>query len=169
MKIIDLTGQRFGRLVVLERAESRGGATYWRCQCDCGNIREVYAADLRSGKHKSCGCAKHDNKASLVHGGVGTRLYRIWLGMKQRCLNERNRDFPLYGGRGITVCEAWRTSFPAFRDWAMQNAYANNLTIDRIDVNGNYEPSNCRWVTMAEQNQNRRCCKTYKNEDREGA
>ena len=144
-KLNDLTGQRFGRLTVLERTELK-----WLCKCDCGNKKIVAGGHLVSGDTKSCGCLR------IKHGMRNTRLYSIWHGMKERCYNTKHKFYKHYGGRGIKVCEEWKNDFQTFADWALSHGYADNLTIDRIDVNGNYEPSNCQWATNAEQQRNKR-------------
>ena len=158
-KLIDLTGQRFGRLLVIRRVEcEKRGEAKWLCQCDCGNETAVFGYLLRSGKTSSCGCSKHDEtfrnkkkEQSTVHGGRGTRLYRIWIGMKNRCCEiHRLRWSRYYHLRRM------ENDFPAFRDWALSHGYTDALSIDRIDVDGNYEPSNCRWATAKEQRHNRR-------------
>lgn len=113
--------------------------------------------DLRSGKSMSCGCISTEKAADRVrtHGGTGTRPYRIWKNMLRRCLNPRNKQFPYYGGRGISICAEW-LSFSAFRDWALANGYADNLSVERVDVNGNYAPDNCIWADAITQSRNRR-------------
>lgn len=153
MKLDDLTGRTFGRLVVIERS---GGPskkhTYWLCGCECGNLCIVASAHLKSGHTKSCGCLasiKKQDEATL-------RMKKIYRGMRSRCYNHKVGGYKYYGGRGITVCDEWLNDFQAFYDWSVTNGYNNNLTLDRIDNDGNYEPSNCRWVTMLEQSNNTR-------------
>lgn len=167
-KLIDLTGRRFGRLTVVGRAENyvspRGKqATRWICQCDCGKKTTVVGGDLRDGSVKSCGCFFREcaSKFNTTHGQSKTRLFKIWTGMKNRCYNPKNYSYAMYGGRGVTVCEEWLNDFQVFYNWAMSNGYTEKLSIDRIDVNGNYEPSNCRWVTQKVQVINRRGIKKY--------
>lgn len=162
-KLEDLSGKRFGKLTVLSRTENKGTKTIWNCVCDCGNETKVSASNLKRGTTKSCGCYQKErtSESNYKHGGHNNRVYRIWQRMKSRCYYDKYEHFDRYGGRGITVCEEWRNDFKAFYDWAMANGYSDDLTIDRIDVNGNYEPSNCRWATKHEQALNQERNKVY--------
>jgi len=163
-KFVDLTGKRFNRLVVVERDFTKGNKrTYWKCRCDCGNITTVDGVKLKSGSTKSCGCLNSENRKRHIenlttHNMRHTRLYEIWCSMRGRCENESNKAYKWYGDRGISVCSEWlgEDGFMNFYNWSMKNGYAENLTIDRKYVNGNYEPSNCQWVTMKAQANNTR-------------
>lgn len=156
--LIDLHGKRFGRLMVEKISGKQGCETTWECLCDCGNRTIVTGGNLRSGRTKSCGCILKETSRNrmLRHGHSGERLYRIWKDMKTRCGNPRSTGYQYWGGKGIKVCDDWESSYENFRRWAMQNGYENTLSIDRIDGNGNYEPSNCRWVDSFTQNANRK-------------
>ena len=158
MKLIDLTGFKFGRLTVIERAATVNKHTMWLCKCDCGKEIIVDAYNIKTGHTLSCGCLQRErtSKANTIHGKRITRLYRIWVCMKNRCYQQSYHAFKHYGGRGITVCGEWLNDFQAFYEWSMANGYKENLTIDRIDNDKGYSPSNCRWVTMKEQNKNKR-------------
>lgn len=152
-KYIDLTGQRFGRLTVVAECGRRNGSVTWKCQCDCGNVTEARSNHLRRGLIRSCGCL---NKEVITKNGQSrTHLYHVWQCIKDRCLNKNYAYWKNYGGRGVTVCEEWR-DFEKFRKWAMENGYREGLTIDRINNDGNYEPSNCRWTDQKTQTRNRR-------------
>lgn len=158
-KAKDLTGQRFGRLTVIRRAEnSKRGHAKWFCVCDCGKQVIVWGTSLQTGNTKSCGCyAKEKQREQhLIHSGNGTRLYRTWMSMKRRCDTSTVKNYADYGGRGINVCDEWLHNFEAFRNWSLENGYADDLTIDRINVDGDYCPDNCRWSTQLEQQNNKR-------------
>ena len=156
-KKIDLLGQKFGRLTVVSEAPKKNGRIRWNCVCDCGNRTVVMAYSLRNGHTQSCGCFNIERtvETSKKHGQRNSRLYRIWQAMKNRCNWEKGVAFSRYGGRGVRVCEAW-LDFPSFSSWALSNGYKDDLTLDRINVDGDYSPENCRWATIKEQNRNTR-------------
>lgn len=149
----DLTGQRFGKLVTIERVGTKRACALWKCKCDCGNEAEVTSHSLISGNAKSCGCIQRE--AVTTHGMSNTKIFNIWKGIKQRCLDHNCKNFLRYGARGITICDEWKDFIP-FYIWAMNNGYLENLSIDRVNNNGNYEPSNCKFSTMKEQANNTR-------------
>lgn len=165
-KIKDITGQKFGKLTPIERisevADKNKGHT-WRCQCECGNFREVKTSYLTGGYVKMCNECAHIEKVKrgkLAEGRprkspLNERLHGIWSGMKSRCYNPKVAHYDRYGGRGITVCESWRKRYSEFRKWALKNGYDDSLTIERIDINGNYCPENCKWITHKEQGYNK--------------
>ncbi len=174
----DMTGKRFGRLIVLARAEKRyGTAAFWNCQCDCGNTKIVWGSALRTGETASCGCLHRDTvkKQMTSHGMVDREEYIVWKGMKSRCLNPRSKHWHRYGGRGIKVCERWANSFAAFledmgdRPDGCGPTGRAKLSIDRFpNNNGNYEPGNCRWATQEQQVANSSVAKllTFRGETR---
>lgn len=164
-KCIDLVGKKFNKLTIVKRVNNdKHGNSCWLCKCDCGNTTIVPANELKRDGVKSCGCFRKQfakQRASAIklhkkHGKQQTRLYNIWAGMKQRCYYRYSIGYKNYGGRGITICDEWLNSFENFYIWAIQNGYKDNLTIDRINVNDNYQPSNCQWVDNLEQQNNRR-------------
>ena len=164
MKKLDLTGLKFGRLLVLNRKPlSEKGNVMWLCKCDCGKETVVSSYNLRSGRISSCGCLRNEislmrlqSKRPLKHGLRKSRLYGVWFSMNNRCDNPKCKAYKDYGGRGIKVCDEWKKSVNNFYCWAMNNGYKEGLTIDRINNDGNYEPDNCRWSTPKEQNVNKR-------------
>lgn len=164
----DLKGERFGRLTVIrDVGRSKDRHVLWLCKCDCGN-EVTLPSNALVGKHtQSCGCLQKERTSNtrLLHGGSGDhtqieRLYRVWVSMRKRCNNPNDKSYQYYGAKGVTVCEEWN-DYGKFREWALSNGYDTNAlqsecTIDRINPYGNYEPNNCRWVSMAEQNRNKR-------------
>lgn len=157
MRGIDLTDQKFGLLKCIKRVEDHiepngRKIRMWLCECECGRCVTVNTGNLRSGHITSCGCKRVDvaRKKATKHGQRKSRLYQIFATMKKRCYVPTSINFSNYGGRGIKICEEWLNDFQAFYDWAMANGYADNLTIDRINNDGNYEPSNCQWITRSE-------------------
>lgn len=152
----DETGNRYGKLTVLSY-ETTNDKAFWKCRCDCGNITIVAGDKLRSGRTTSCGCVQQEHRKKgfhKSHGMTDTRLYYEWCNMKSRCNYPKNIMYKSYGGRGVKVCEEW-DKFENFMDWALSHGYADNLTIERKDVNGNYEPNNCEWIPLKEQYLNR--------------
>lgn len=153
----DITGKRYGRLTVICLDHSSRSSTFWSCRCDCGKNVSVRGSLLKNGTTKSCGCLRKElmRETKTTHGLSNSRLYHIWHSMILRCEYPSSHSYQRYGGRGITVCDEWH-SFEKFRDWAYANGYTEYLTIDRKNNSGNYEPSNCRWVTNRDQCNNRR-------------
>lgn len=172
---MDLTGMRFGLLKVVEKQEGKTDSSkscYWLCKCECGNVVSRKTSNLKrayKGAVPNCGCLnrkrlKDKSYAMKKHGMTRTKIFSVWGNMLDRCNNPNNFEYHLYGGRGIKVCDEWNADFLKFYDWAIKNGYVNEssknrkniLTLDRIDVNGNYEPDNCRWITAKQQIRNRR-------------
>lgn len=157
-----MIGKRFGKLTVIDKSKKRAknGTIKYVCKCDCGNTSIIRGDHLRSGETLSCGCLiKKYGTSKYVKQGqstLNTRLYKIYDKMKQRCYNKNVRNYHDYGERGIKVCDEWLNDFMVFYTWSFENGYKEDLTIDRINVNGNYEPSNCRWVDNETQQNNKR-------------
>lgn len=148
-------GQRYGKLTVIEdlgmiKRPNGKNRHFWKCKCDCGNTFEVRGDCLKSGNNKSCGCLQYEH-AKTTHNMTGTKIYGVWASMKQRCENSNDNAYKWYGYQGIKVCDEWSKSFEEFYSWAKKNGYKEGLTIERIDVKGNYEPNNCKWITQQEQ------------------
>lgn len=160
----DISGQTFGRLTAIKRVgQDKHHKSIWLCRCSCGTVKTVKLDALRKtkGGTKSCGCLDHEahilRPNRTVHGASGTRLYRIWKAIKNRCNNPNNPSYKRwYGAKGVKVCEEWNNSFIPFRDWALSHGYSDDLSIDRINPYGNYTPDNCRWATPIEQARNKR-------------
>ena len=163
MKLINLVGKRFGRLTVIERYGYQGKIITWLCKCDCGNSCIVRGDHLKDLSISSCGCLTKELRITNAtkHSLSGTRLYRIYNCMKNRCYDKKHKHYKNYGGRGITICDEWLNSYISFKTWAESNGYdweapRGQCTLDRKDVNGDYCPENCRWSDMKTQSNNRR-------------
>lgn len=161
-RLKDYTGQRFGRWTLLSYIGPASGTRMWLCRCDCGTERSVSLGNLKMGRSRSCGCLQEEvaSQTKFKHGQVNHQIYRTWAGIKNRCYNENDQDFKYYGGRGIKVSDWWLADFWNFWD-DIARGWRPGLTIDRIDVNGHYEPGNCRWITIEDQQKNKRPLKNY--------
>jgi hypothetical protein len=166
----NLEGKKFGRLLALEYEGTKNKNAFWKCVCDCGNIVSIPYTRLAYGRTKSCGCLAKEIRIAQAkerfskHNKSNSQIYEIYTAIKERCYNKNNSSYKNYGGRGITMCDEWKNDFNSFYKWSMENGYSeeklqsgrNKLSIDRIDVNGNYEPNNCRWVDTKTQANNKR-------------
>lgn len=172
----DMIGMKFGRLTVVSRAGSdKRGEARWLCLCDCGENTTVNGSHLRSGRIQSCGCHMRERTSERMrgnatrgntrHGGSKTRLYRIWTNIKTRCFNQENKLYQWYGALGVTICYEW-LDYGIFEQWALSHGYRDDLTIERIDPHGNYEPQNCTWIPLREQNKNKRSHPTNGTDER---
>lgn len=164
----DLTGMKFERLTVLgDGGKDKFNNRLWKCRCDCGEITFATRTALKSGHKRSCGCLMRERVGNMrrIDGRSSDNLYHLYYNIRNRCTNPNDPNYKYYGGRGIALCKEWR-DWESFKDWATLKGYEKGLTLDRIDVNGNYEPSNCRWITQAEQMRNTRKTRflTYKGE-----
>lgn len=150
-------GERYGKLIALyENGRDLKNHILWRFKCDCGAEKDIVGYLVTCGRNKSCGCMAYKPPINIIHGDSNTRLYRIWRAMKSRCNYKKNLNYKIYGGRGIKVCKEWESSYQAFKQWAIENGYSDELTIERIDCDKGYFPENCKWITMHDQNYNHR-------------
>lgn len=158
-RFLDLANQKFGMLTVIRYVGCDEKYNHkWLCECECGNETIVTTGNLRKGHTTSCGCYRHKRQrdSHITHGMSSKRLYQTWQNMKNRCYNPNVESYKYYGERGIKVCEEWLESFETFADWSLENGYNDTLTIDRVNVDGNYEPNNCRWIDEITQANNKR-------------
>lgn len=152
--LIDLSGQRFGKLTAECRTRNSGIKTMWQCRCDCGNLKAVWSHCLKSGATTSCGCRRGEaNRERATHGMSNTKPFNVWAGIIKRCTQKGSQNYHRYGARGIRVCARWRKFSNFWED--MKSGYSEGLQIERRNVNGNYEPSNCKWATRSEQANNK--------------
>ncbi|WBF81889.1 hypothetical protein [Staphylococcus virus vB_SurM-PSU6] len=168
----DYIGLKYGRLTVISWDGKRGIHHYVKCKCDCGNTKSIRLYRLKTGETKSCGCIRKElfeenRRGNIKHGKSNSRLHTIYRSMKARCYSVKNINYSNYGGKGIEICDEWLEDFMNFYNWAHNNGYKDDLTIDRIDSNGNYEPGNCRWVDYKTQSRNRNYNKLLKFQGKE--
>ncbi len=157
MKRINFTNKKINMLTVIKKAESKNRRAFWLCKCDCGNEIKVMSQDLIYKTKYSCGCTRKPVvERKRKYETKNQRLYNIWHAMKQRCYDDRKREYKYYGGKGIKICDEWLSNFEAFQEWSLKSGYKSNLTIDRINAEKDYCPENCRWITQKENNLNRR-------------
>lgn len=155
-------GNKYNRWTILQFSHIKNRRYYYKCKCDCGNTNIIDISSVVNGRSKSCGCYKREvdaekgRKMLTKHNLSNTKIWKKWVSIINRCYDKNQDNYYLYGGRGIKVCDEWKSNFVKFYNWAISNGYKDGLTIDRIDVNGNYEPNNCRFITMQEQHYNKR-------------
>lgn len=158
--LIDLSGERFGKLFVIRQGERKSGRIAWECKCDCGNVVNVIGKTLRNGSTTSCGCARREvsSRKATKHNMCGSKLYYAYWNMKKRCYNKKSDHYKWYGNEGKVICDEWlgEGGFERFADWSLMNGYDDSLTIDRIDNSKGYSPDNCRWVTPKQNCRNKR-------------
>ena len=154
-RLIDITGKKYNMLKVISFYDIQDKKSRWLCECECGNKKILFGKDIKNGNTKSCGCLLHKKKYNKETETKIKRLQHIYYQMKQRCYDKNNPLYKHYGQRNITICKEWLNNINNFLNWALKNGYKNDLTIERIDVDGNYEPNNCKWITKTQQGYNK--------------
>lgn len=157
----NMVGKKFNRWTILEVLGVENNRRYCKCQCECGTIKKVLLTEVKRGGSKSCGCLAKERHHKEANGLSKSRIYNIYCYMKSRCYNKNNARYKNYGGRGIKICDEWLNNFMNFYNWSMGNGYNDTLSIERIDVNGDYEPNNCKWITLQEQSYNKQNSRIY--------